>query len=123
MGANRNQVLKAMIEAEAYDGPSIVLCYAPCIAHEIDMMKSQEEEKRAVECGYWPLYRYNPTEEKPFKWETKDPTGDFQEFIRGERRYSSLFKTAPDEAEEVLKEAEEDALKRFEFFKKMGEIM
>jgi pyruvate-ferredoxin/flavodoxin oxidoreductase len=77
MGANKIQTLKAFQEAEAYDGPSIILAYAPCIAHGIDMGKSQTEEKRAVECGYWPLYRYNPMEEKPFKWESKEPSGDF----------------------------------------------
>ena len=123
MGANRAQTLKAIAEAEAYDGPSIILAYAPCIAHGIDMMKTQVEEKRAVECGYWPLYRYNPTLEKPFTWETKEPTGDFQEFIRSERRYTMLLKTAPTEAEALFAEAEADAKKRMAFYKNMGEIM
>ncbi len=123
MGANRNQTLQAFREAEAYDGPSIILAYAPCIMHGINMMKTQTEQKRAVECGYWPLYRYNPQNEKPFKWEAKEPSGDFQEFIRGERRYTTLFKTAPDEAEALFKQAEEDAKRRMSFFKKMGEIM
>jgi hypothetical protein len=109
--------------AEAYNGPSIIMCYAPCIAHGIDMMKSQAEQKRAVDCGYWPLYRYNPMEQKPFKWECKEPTGNFQEFIRSERRYTSLLKTAPNEAEALFKEAEEDAKRRMSFYQKMGEIM
>jgi pyruvate-ferredoxin/flavodoxin oxidoreductase len=125
MGANRMQTQKAFQEALAYDGPSIIMCYSPCIAHGIDMMQSQVEEKRAVEAGYWPLYRYNPTSEegKRFSWETKDPTGNFQDFIRGERRYTSLLKTAPQEAEALFQEAEDDAKRRMEFFKKMGEIM
>lgn len=123
LGANRIQSLKAIQEAEAYKGPSIIIAYAPCIAHGIDMMKTQVEEKKAVECGYWPLYRYNPQLEKPFIWETKDPTGNFQEFIRSERRYSTLTKTAPKEAEKLFKLAEEDAKRRFNFFKNMGSIM
>ena len=123
MGANRNQTLKAIAEAEAYDGPSIIMAYAPCIAHGINMMKTQTEQKRAVECGYWPLYRYNPTSEKPFSWECKEPTGNFQEFIRSERRYTSLLKTAPSEAEALFAKAEEDAKRRMTFYKNMGEIM
>lgn len=123
MGANRNQTLKAFQEAEAYKGPSIIMAYSPCIAHGIDMSKSQTEEKRAVDSGYWPLYRYNPMEEKPFKWETKEPSLDYQEFIKSERRYTTLLKTAPDEAEALFKEAEEDAKRRMDFYKNMGEIM
>ena len=123
LGANRAQTLKAIAEAEAYDGPSIILAYAPCIAHGIDMSKTQVEQKRVVECGYWPLYRYNPQNEKPFTWETKEPKGDFQEFIRSEGRYKTLLKTAPNEAEELFKQAEEDAKQRMSFYKNMGEIM
>ncbi|MDD5698289.1 MAG: pyruvate:ferredoxin (flavodoxin) oxidoreductase [Victivallaceae bacterium] len=123
LGANRNQALQATLEAEAFKGPSLILAYSPCIAHGIDMMKSQVEEKRAVDCGYWPLYRYNPLDEKPFRWESKEPSGDFQEFIRSERRYTALFKTAPQEAEAVFAAAEADAKKRMVFLKKLGEIM
>jgi pyruvate-ferredoxin/flavodoxin oxidoreductase len=123
MGANRNQALQVMKEAEAFNGPSLIMAYAPCIAHGINMMKSQVEEKRAVDCGYWPLYRYNPANEKPFKWECKEPTGDFQEFIRSERRYTALFKTAPQEAEAVFAEAEADAKKRMAFLKSLGDVM
>ena len=77
----------------AYNGPSIIIAYAPCIAHGINMMQTQSIAKNAVECGYWPLYRYNPLGEegKKFSWEAKDPTGDFQAFIRNERRYSSSY--------------------------------
>ncbi|MDD4735400.1 MAG: thiamine pyrophosphate-dependent enzyme, partial [Kiritimatiellae bacterium] len=125
MGANRMQTQKAFMDAVNYDGPSIIICYAPCIAHGIDMMKSQEEEKRAVEAGYWPLFRYDPRLEdgKRFIWETKEPTASFQDFIRSERRYTALFKTAPNQAEELFKAAEVDAKKRMEFYKRMGEVM
>ena len=123
MGADRNQCLKAFKEAEEWDGPSIILAYAPCIAHGINMMKSQSEAKRAVEAGYWPMYRFNPANEKPFTWDAKPPKGDFQEFIRSERRYTSLFKTAPAEAEEVFKAAEEDCKRRMAFYQKLGDIM
>ncbi|UDQ98638.1 pyruvate:ferredoxin (flavodoxin) oxidoreductase [Lentisphaerota bacterium WC36G] len=123
MGADRNQCLKAFKEAEEWDGPSIILAYAPCIAHGIDMMKSQTEAKRAVEAGYWPMYRFNPANEKPFTWDAKPPKGDFQEFIRSERRYTSLFKTAPEEAEAVFQAAEEDCKKRMDFYQKLGDIM
>jgi len=123
MGANRQQALTAIREAEAHNGPSIIMAYAPCIAHGIDMSKSQTEAKRAVEAGYWPLYRYNPAEAQPFKWETKEPTASFQEFIRGENRYQALFKTAPAEADALLEKAEADAKRRMTFYKNLGEIM
>jgi pyruvate-ferredoxin/flavodoxin oxidoreductase len=123
LGANRNQALKAIREAEAHDGPSIIIAYSPCIAHGIDMMKTQVEQKRAVECGYWPLYRYNPKLETPYIWEAKEPKGSYQEFIRSERRYTALLKTAPQEAERLFAESEEDAKKRWAFFKNMGKLM
>jgi len=126
MGANRQQALTAIKEAEAYNGPSIILAYAPCIAHGIkgDMRMSQNEAKKAVEAGYWPLYRYNPANaEAPFKWETKEATGSFQDFIRGERRYASLTKTNPANAEELFAKAEADCKRRMDFFKKLGEVM
>jgi len=125
MGANRMQTQKAIQEAVAYNGPSIIIAYAPCIAHGINMMQTQSIAKNAVECGYWPLYRFNPLGEegKKFSWEAKDPTGDFQAFIRNERRYSSLMKTAPKEAEELFVLAEADAKKRWNFMQKLGELM
>ncbi|MBE6379354.1 MAG: pyruvate:ferredoxin (flavodoxin) oxidoreductase [Lentisphaerae bacterium] len=126
MGANRQQALTAIKEAEAYNGPSIILAYAPCIAHGIkgDMRMSQNEAKRAVEAGYWPLYRYNPANaEAPFKWETKEATSSFQDFIRSERRYASLTKTNPANAEALFAKAEADCKRRMDFFKKLGEVM
>ncbi len=125
LGSNRLHAQKALQEAVAHDGPSIVFCYAPCINHGINMMKSQVEEKLAVEAGYWPLFRYNPALEdgKRFSWDTKEAKGDYQEFIKSERRYSSLYKTNPDQAEELFKRAEEDAKRRMAFYKNVGEVM
>ena len=125
MGSNRQHAQKALQEAVAYNGPSIVFCYAPCINHGIDMSKSQLTEKRAVEAGYWPLYRYNPLAEegKRFSWDTKDPSADYIEFIKGERRYTSLYKTNPSMAEDLFKMAEEDAKRRMAFYKNLGTIM
>jgi pyruvate-ferredoxin/flavodoxin oxidoreductase len=125
MGANRMQTQKAFQEAIAHKGPSIIMAYAPCIAHGIVMMKTQTEAKLAVECGYWPLYRFNPAleEGKRFVWECKEPTGDFQKFIRSERRYSALLKTNPKQAEELFAAAEVDAKRRMNFYKALGEIM
>ncbi len=124
LGADRVQTLKAFQEAEAYDGPSIIFAYAPCIAHGIDMSKTQTEQKRAVEAGYFPLYRYNPANpEAPFTWDAKDPKGSYQEFIRSEGRYKSLAKTNPAEAEELYIQAEQDAARRMEVFKSVGELL
>lgn len=124
LGADRGQTLKAFQEAEAYDGPSIIFAYAPCIAHGIDMSKTQTEQKRAVEAGYFPLYRYNPANpEQPFTWDAKDPKGSYQEFIKSEGRYKSLMKTNPEQAEALYAQAEEDAAKRMSVYKAVGELM
>ncbi len=125
MGANRAQTQKALMEAESYPGPSIVIAYSPCIAHGFDMSQSQSEEKRAVEAGYWPLYRYNPLAEegKKFTWESREPKLDYKEYIKGERRYTALQKTAPDEAESLYDKAAEDAKRRMDFMKKFGEML
>jgi pyruvate-ferredoxin/flavodoxin oxidoreductase len=125
MGANRQQTLTAIREAEAYNGPSLVIAYSPCIAHGIkgDMRMSQVEAKKAVEAGYWPLYRYNPMSEKPFTWETKDATASYIDFIKSERRYTTLQKTAPAIAEELYVAAEADAKRRMDFYQKLGEMM
>ena len=123
LGADRAQTLKAFQEAEAYDGPSIIFAYAPCIAHGIDMSKTQTEQKRAVEAGYFPLYRYNPANEQPFSWDAKDPKESYQDFIRSEGRYKQLVKTNPEAAEALYKQAEEDAAKRMSVYKAVGELM
>lgn len=123
LGADRGQTLKAIQEAEAYDGPSIIFAYAPCIAHGIDMSKTQTEQKRAVDAGYFPLYRYNPANENPFTWDAKDPKESYQDFIRSEGRYKSLVKTNPEAAEALYQQAEADAAKRMAVYKAVGELM
>ncbi len=120
MGANPAQLLKALTEAEAYHGPSLIICYAPCINHGINMTKSQLEEKAAVECGYWQLYRYNPDGDV-FTLDSKEPTGDYQAFLAGETRYASLVKTQGAEvANELFKKTEESAKQRLEGYKKLA---
>ena len=123
LGADRNQTLKAFQEAEAYNGPSIIFAYAPCIAHGIDMSKTQTEQKRAVEAGYFPLYRYNPENEQPFTWDAKEPKGSYQDFIRSEGRYKSLVKTNPEDAEALYNQSEADAAKRMAVYKSVGELL
>ena len=123
LGADRMQTLKAFQEAEAYNGPSIIFAYAPCIAHGIDMSKTQTEQKRAVDAGYFPLYRYNPASETPFTWDAKEPQGSYQDFIRSEGRYKSLLKTNPEAAEALYTQAEADAAKRMAVYKSVGELM
>jgi pyruvate-ferredoxin/flavodoxin oxidoreductase len=124
MGANKNQYLKAVIEAESYDGPSLIIAYSPCINHGLNMTYSQEEEKKAVESGYWTLYRYDPRLKKenknPFILDSKEPQGDFQEFLMGEVRFSSLTRTFPENAKRLFKKAEEDMKERYENYKRMA---
>ncbi len=126
MGADKNQFMKALIEAESYDGPSLIIAYAPCIAHGIraGMGKTQEQAKKAVQAGYWHLYRFNPmlAEEgkNPFVLDSKDPTESFRDFIMGEVRYTSLQKAFPDIAEEIFQKAEKDAEERLATYKKLA---
>ena len=126
MGADKNQTLKAIAEAEAYDGPSLIIAYAPCINHGLKagMGKSQAEEKRAVDCGYWALYRYNPTLKEagknPFILDSKEPKESFRDFIMGEVRYSSLAKAYPEQAEELFAKTEQDAMERLENYKRLA---
>ncbi len=120
MGANKNQVLKAFMEADQYPGPSLILCYAPCINQGIrkGMGKTQLEEKLAVDSGYWPLYRYNPTlkaeGKNPFKLESKAPDGTLQEFLAGENRYAILEKTFPEESKRLRSQIEEEVNERYD---------
>ena len=126
MSANPNQLLKAMTEAEAYKGPSLIIAYAPCINHGINMSHSQLEAKKAVEAGYWPLYRYNPElgakGKNPFSLDSKDPTGSFNDFIMGEVRYASLKKQFPDVAEKLFARAEKEAAEKIDYYKKLNEM-
>ncbi len=128
MGASQAQYFKAIKEAEAYPGPSLVICYAPCINHgiKIGMGHSQMEEKLAVDCGYWHLWRFNPAEEEEgkngFHLDSKEPNwADFQKFIMGEVRYNSLLKTFPEEAKELFAKTEQFAKLRYEGYKKLSE--
>lgn len=126
MGANQSQLLKALIEAESYPGPSLVIAYAPCINHglKLGMGCTQLEEKNAVEAGYWHLYRYNPLLKEegknPFILDSKEPTASFRDFIMGEVRYSSLTRTFPDKAEKLFENAEQNAKERLENYKRLA---
>ncbi len=124
MGANKNQLLKALVEAESYDGPSLVIAYAPCINHGINMGMSQEEARIAVEVGYWPLYRFNPAlkaeGKNPFVLDSKEPKGGFKEFLMGEVRYSSLTRTFPQNAEVLFQKAEDEMKERYERYQKLA---
>jgi pyruvate-ferredoxin/flavodoxin oxidoreductase len=128
MGANQGQFFKALKEAEAFDGPSILICYAPCINHGLKagMGKSQMEEKLAVDCGYWHLWRYNPALEAEgkngFELDSKEPDwSKFRDFIMSEVRYNSLQKTFPAHAEELFAATEKNARWRYEGYKKLAE--
>ena len=125
MGANMNQLLKALKEAEAYKGPSLVIAYATCINHGVNMSRPMDEMKKAVECGYWQLYRYNPAlaaeGKNPFTLDSKEPTGDYAAFLQGEVRYASLKKLYPAVAEQLYKENEEEAKARYAGYKKLAE--
>lgn len=126
MGASQSQLIKAMIEAEKYDGPSLIIAYSPCINHGIrlGMGQSQLEEKNAVEAGYWHLYRYNPTLKEegknPFILDSKEPTASYKDFILGEVRYSSLTRTFPEAVEDLFEQAEKDAKERYEAYKRLA---
>ena len=116
------QLITAFTEAEAYDGPSLIIAYSPCIAHGFDMSKSVEEEKRAVSCGYWQLYRFNPTMPHPFTLDSKEPSLDFQQFLSGENRFAALQKSNPDSAEKLFQQAEKEAKERFAFYQKLSTL-
>ena len=120
MGADMNQTLKAIAEAEAYPGPSLIIGYAPCEMHSIKggMANCQAEMKKAVEAGYWQMFRFNPAAEKKFTLDSKEPTGDYQAFINGEARYTRLAQSFPERAEELFKKAEETAKAKYERLKK-----
>lgn len=127
MGADMNQVVKAFAEAEAYSGPSLIIAYAPCISHGINMSKSQAEMKRAVDSGYWQLFRYNPTligsDKSPLTIDSKDPSADYQEFLMSETRYAALAKQHPDMAKDLFIQNELEASKKREFYKKKAEML
>jgi pyruvate-ferredoxin/flavodoxin oxidoreductase len=129
MGADKNQFLKAIAEAEAYPGPSLVIGYAPCINHGLKKGQgfSQEEQKRAVDCGYWHLWRYNPAlkaeGKNPFTLDSKAPHANFRDFLMSEVRFSSLLKTFPETAEALFEKTEQDAKDRYASYVRMQQSM
>ncbi len=127
MGSNQTQTLKAFAEAEAYQGPSLVICYSPCINHGMNggLTLSQTQEKKAVDCGYWHLYRFNPTikaeGKNPFILDSKEPTGSFKDFLMSEVRYSSLLRKFPQERVDAIFDCAEAASKeRLDSYKRMA---
>lgn len=128
MGANMNQLIKAVIEAESYPGPSLIIAYSPCINHGIKggMGRSQEQQKFAVDSGYWHLYRFDPRLKKqgknPFQLDSKEPTESFKDFINSEVRYTSLKRSFPEAFETLSNEAEKDAIEKYKTYKRMSEM-
>ncbi|MDO4354658.1 MAG: 2-oxoacid:acceptor oxidoreductase family protein, partial [Clostridia bacterium] len=121
MGANKVQTLKAIAEAEAHKGPSLIIAYAPCEMHSIKggMENCQKEMDKAVKCGYWNLFRFNPDAEKPFTLDSKEPAGGYQEFLMNEARYSRLTREFPERANVLFEESEENAKARYEHLMKL----
>lgn len=126
MGANKQQFLNALTEAESYDGPSLIIAYSPCIAHGIPMSQCMEEEKRAVDSGYWQLYRFNPAKtaenKNPFTLDSKSPTLPFRDFILNENRFAALLKTQPQNAETLFAQAEKECKQRQVFYQKLTAV-
>jgi pyruvate-ferredoxin/flavodoxin oxidoreductase len=125
MGANKNQALQAIKEAEEYPGPAIVIAYAPCINHGIDMSMTQKQEKAAVEAGYWLLYRYNPLNKlegkNPLTLDSREPKMSISDFTKTENRYSRLHRIFPERAEEFEKASQEFFTERYEQYKRLSE--
>ena len=126
MGANPNQTIKAITEAEAYPGPSLIIGYSPCEMHAIKggMVNAQAEMKKAVDCGYWNLYRYNPAAEpgKKFTLDSKEPKGGYQEFLMNEARYNRLTREFPDRAKELFAKNEAAAVERYNHLVKLKDL-
>ena len=128
MGADMNQTLKAIAEAEAYPGPSLIIGYAPCEMHSIKggMANCQAEMKKAVEAGYWQMFRFNPSlkaeGKNPFSLDSKEPTASYQDFINGEARYTRLAQAFPERAKELFAKAEDTAKAKYERLKKLVEF-
>lgn len=124
MGADPNQLIKALKEAQQHKGPSVIVAYTPCAAHGIKagMQNVQQEMKRAVDAGYWTLYRYDPNAKKPMTMDSKEPTLDYEEFLDGETRYAALKRTFPEQAQTLFKAAKEDAAAKYEKYKALEEF-
>ncbi len=126
IGANTNQTVKAFVEAEAYPGPSLIIAYAHCIAHGINMTAGYLEQKKAVACGHWPLYRFDPRlkdqGKNPLQLDSKAPTGDFEEYAYGENRYRTLKQSKPEVAAELIKLAGRDAAQRYALMEQLAKL-
>ena len=124
IGANPNQVVKAFVEAQAYDGPSLIIAYSHCIAHGINMSKGLDEQKKAVTCGHWPLYRFDPTlaaqGKNPLQLDSKAPTTDFEDYAYGETRYMSLKKAKPEAAAVLMEQAKKDTAAKFKLLQQLA---
>ncbi|GBU22178.1 hypothetical protein R80B4_02083 [Fibrobacteres bacterium R8-0-B4] len=124
MGANQNQVIKAFTEADAYDGPAIILAYSHCISHGINMINGYDEQKKAVESGHWPLYRYNPAlaleGKNPLEIDSKDPTISLSDYVYGENRYKILQKSNPEASKHLIETAQKDTTAKLELLKHMA---
>ena len=126
MGANDQQTLRAFLEAEAYDGPSLILAYSHCIAHGIDMRKGMDQQKLAVQTGYWPLYRYNPVlldeGKNPLMLDSKEPTLPLEQFAYNETRYSMLLKSNEERAETLMDLAKKDVQERWQHYRQLAAV-
>jgi pyruvate-ferredoxin/flavodoxin oxidoreductase len=126
IGANPNQAVKAFYEAESYDGPSLILSYTHCIAHGINMATGLGEQKKAVACGHWPLYRFDPrlTEQgkNPLQMDSKAPTMDFSEFALGQNRFRSLTKSKPEIAEKLIKMSKKDTARKQALYTQLANL-
>ena len=124
MGADPNQLMKALREASSYKGPSIVIAYTPCIAHGIraGMHNVQQEMKKAVDSGYWLLYRFDPRKTQPFTLDSKAPSMDYADFLDGETRYAALRRTFPKLAADLFAKSRENALSRFQRYASMAQL-
>jgi pyruvate-ferredoxin/flavodoxin oxidoreductase len=126
MGANDQHTLRAFLEADAYDGPSLILAYSHCIAHGIDMRKGLDQQRLAVQSGIWPLFRYNPMlleeGQNPLSIDSKEPTVRVEEYAYNETRYRMLLQSDEVRAEMLMKQARGDVQKRWELYRQMAEI-
>jgi pyruvate-ferredoxin/flavodoxin oxidoreductase len=123
LGANPNQAVKAIAEAESYDGPSLIIAYAHCIAQGFNLANGNEQQKKAVACGYWPLYRFDPRTEEgknPLQLDSKAPTGDFEEYAYSENRYRTLKQSKPELAAKLMEEAKADVSSKWSLMEKLA---
>lgn len=126
LGADPSQAMKAFIEAESYDGPSIIIAYSHCIAHGIDMSKGLEEQKKAVNSGHFPLYRFDPRKaldgQNPLTVDSKPPSISIEEYVKGENRYRILEKSRPEEARRLIAKAQSLANRKYNLYRQISEM-